>query len=307
MKAVQIQSYGGPEVLTVKEVPRPQVQSNEVLIKVYASGVNPIDWKAREGQTRHTLPFIPGWDVSGIVEEAGPAVQHFKKGDAVYSRPDNSRDGSYAEYIKVKEPELGHKPQHVDHVQAAAIPLAGLTAWQGLFTHGRLRQGQKILILGASGGVGTFAVQFAKWKGAYVIGTTSEHNITFLKELGADEAIDYHKRTYENLLPHFDMVFDTIGGDAQLNALRLLRPGGILVTTLGVEDKERFERKGVRITGMMTESKQEDLETIAKLVDEGAVRPVIEKVFPLEKAADANKLVEDGHVRGKVVIRVREE
>ncbi|HVV04574.1 MAG TPA: NADP-dependent oxidoreductase [Puia sp.] len=307
MKAIQIHSYGGPEVLKVEEVARPQVSSHDVLIKVYASGVNPLDWKAREGYMKHSLPFIPGWDVSGVVEETGPAVKNFKKGDEVYSRPDTKGNGSYAEYVVAKDDELGHKPATIDHVTAAAIPLAGLTAWQGLFTHGKLRQGQRVLILGASGGVGSFAVQFAKCKGAYVIGTTSEPNLSFIRELGADEAIDYHKRGYENLIGHIDMVFDTIGGEAQKNTLRLLRPGGILVTTLKVEDAAPFEKKGVRITGMMGKSRPEDLEAIARLVDEGKVKPFIQKVFPLEKAADASRMSQEGHVRGKIVLRVRED
>ena len=307
MKAIQIHSYGGPEVLKVEEVARPQVSSHDVLIKVYASGVNPVDWKARGGYMKHSLPFIPGWDVSGVVEETGPAVKNFKKGDAVYSRPDMKGNGSYAEYVVAKDTEMGHKPATVDHITAAAIPLAGLTAWQGLFTHGKLQPGQRLLILGASGGVGSLAVQFAKWKGAYVIGTTSEPNLSFVRELGADEAIDYHKRGYENLITHVDMVFDTIGGEAQKNTLRLLRPGGILVTTLKIEDAAAFEKKGVRITGMMAQANQDDLESIARLVDEGKVRPAIQKVFPLEKAADASRLSQEGHVRGKIVLRVRED
>jgi len=307
MKAIQIHSYGGPEVLKVEEVARPQISSHEVLIKVYASGVNPVDWKTREGYMKHSLPFIPGWDLSGVVEETGAAVKNFKKGDAVYSRPDMKGNGSYAEYVVAKDTEMGHKPATVDHITAAAIPLAGLTAWQGLFTHGKLQRGQRLLILGASGGVGSLAVQFAKWKGAYVIGTTSEPNLSFVRELGADEAVDYHKRGYENLIMHVDMVFDTIGGEAQKNTLRLLRPGGILVTTLKIEDAAAFEKKGVRITGMMGQANQDDLESIARLVDEGKVRPAIQKVFPLEKAADASRLSQDGHVRGKIVLRVREE
>jgi NADPH:quinone reductase-like Zn-dependent oxidoreductase len=305
MKAIQIQSYGGPEVMDMVEVARPKVSSHDVLIKVYASGVNPIDWKAREGHTKHSLPFIPGWDVSGVVEETGTDVKEFKKGDEVYARPDTKGDGSYAEYVLSKDTELGHKPVTVDHITAAAIPLAGLTALQGLFTHGKLKKGQRILILGASGGVGSFAVQFAKTTGAYIIGTTSEQNLSYVRELGADEAIDYHKRGYENLIMHVDIVFDTIGGEAQRNTLRLLRPGGILVTTLKVEDEEAFAKKGVYTTSMLAQSNQEDLEAIARFVDEGKIKPFIQKVFPLEKAADASKMSQEGHVRGKIVLRVR--
>ena len=199
MKAIRIHEFGGPEVLKLEEVPRPIPAAGEVLIKVFATSVNPVDWKIREGQRKEkfpvNFPLIPGWDVSGEIEEVGSDVKNFRKGDEVYSRPDPTKNGTYAEYVVVKANQVALKPKSIDHEQAAAVPLAGLTAWQGLFDYGQLQQGQKVLIHAASGGVGTFAVQFAKWKGAYVIGTTSAENIDFVKQLGADEVIDYKKET----------------------------------------------------------------------------------------------------------------
>ena len=307
MKAIQVHAYGGPDVLELEEVPRPQPAPDEVLVKVYASGVNPVDWKIRQGYRQHPLPFIPGWDVSGVVEEAGRNVTDFRTGDEVYGRPDTSRNGSYAEYITVKAIELGRKPTSIDHIRAAAIPLAGLTAWQALFEHAQLKKGQKLFIHGASGGVGTYAIEFAKWKGAYVIGTASAQNLSFLKELGADEAVDYHTKNFEKQFTDIDVVFDTIGGDTQKRSLQMLKPGGILVTTLKVEDEAAFKQKGVRITGMLTTSKKEDLEAIAQLVDDGFVKPIISKILPLEAAEEAHRIIENGHVRGKIVLRVREE
>ncbi len=218
MKAIRFHKFGGPEVLKAEEVPVPVPGDGELLIKVYASSVNPVDWKIREGKRNEkfpvTLPLIPGWDVSGVVEETGEGVYNFKQGDEVYGRPDPTKDGS-AEYMVVKAGLVSLKPKSIDHVKAAAVPLAGLTAWQGLFEFGKLQKGQKVLIHAASGGVGTFAVQFAKWKGAYVIGTASGHNLNFVKQLGADEVIDYKKERFEDKLTDLDLVFDTIGGDTQ--------------------------------------------------------------------------------------------
>ena len=190
MKAIRAHEFGSPDVLELDDISIPAPANDELLIKVYATSVNPVDWKiikgARKGKFPVNLPLIPGWDVSGVVEEIGSDVHNFKPGDEVYSRPDPTRNGAFAEYVVVKADQVGMKPKSIDHIQAAAVPLAGLTAWQGLFKHGQLQAGQKVLIHGASGGVGTFAIQFAKWKGAYTIGTTSEKNLEFVKQLGAD-------------------------------------------------------------------------------------------------------------------------
>ena len=227
MKAVRMHHYGGADVLRFENAPRPEPGDGELLIRVHAAAVHPVDWKIREGnltaRLAYPLPFIPGWDVSGTVAAAGPGVTKFQKGNEVFSRPDIARNGAYAEYIVVRESEVALKPKSVDDLHAAAIPLAALTAWQGLFEIGGLRAGQRILIHGASGGVGNFAVQLAKWTGAHVIGTASRRNQSFLRELGVDEPIDYEKTRFEDVVHEVDVVFDTIGGEVQQRSLRVLR------------------------------------------------------------------------------------
>ncbi|MGH8611429.1 MAG: NADP-dependent oxidoreductase [Gammaproteobacteria bacterium] len=202
MKAVRIHTYGGPDVLKYEEVPRPSPGAGEVLIRVRAAGVNPVDWKIREGYLKgrvdHSLPLVLGWDLSGVVEATGPGVTRLKAGDEVYSRPDITRDGAYAEYIVVRETEVALKPKSIDHIQAAAIPLAALTAWQSLFDAAGLSAGQTVLIHAAAGGVGSFAVQLTNWKGAHVIGTASKRNQDFVRNLGADETIDYQTTRFED-------------------------------------------------------------------------------------------------------------
>src|SRR6266481_3850479 len=219
MKAIRIHNYGGPEVLQYEEAPRPKPQAGEVLIRVHAAGVNPIDWKVREGYMKdfwpHKFPLIPGWDLSGVVEEVGTGVSRFKKGDEVYSVPDASRDGAYAEYIAVRESELALKPKSLHHVRAAAVPLAAVTAWQALFDTAQLQPDQRVLIHAGSGGVGHLAVQLAKWKGAYVFATASTKNQDLLRELGADEPIDYTQQRFEDVARNIDIVLDTMGGETQ--------------------------------------------------------------------------------------------
>jgi len=311
MKAIRMHEFGGPEVLKQEDAPKPKPQDDEVLIKVYASGVNPVDWKIREGQRKEKFPvhfpLIPGWDVSGIVEEAGSKVKNLKQGDEVYSRPDPTKDGTYAEYVTVKANQVNLKPKSINHVKAAAVPLAGLTAWQGLFEHGQLQPGQKVLIHAASGGVGSFALQFAKWKGAYVIGTTSEKNIDFVKQLGADEVIDYKKENITDRLKDIDLVFDTIGGDTQKESLQVIKKGGRLITTLKPEFLEEAKERGIHLEGYTAQSYPEDLKQIADLIDAGKVRPVIAEVFPLANAAEAQEKSKQGHTTGKIVLEVVSE
>jgi NADPH:quinone reductase-like Zn-dependent oxidoreductase len=308
MKAVRIHEYGGPEVLELEEAPMPKPATDEVLIKVYATSVNPVDWKIREGARKDKfpadLPLIPGWDVSGVIKSVGENVHQFRQGDEVYGRPDPTKDGAYAEYIVVKANQLGRKPKSIDHINAAAVPLAGLTAWQGLFDRGHLEKGQKVLIHAASGGVGTFAVQFAKWKGAYVIGTTSEANISFVKQLGADEVIDYHNENFEDKLNGIDLVFDTIGGETQKRSIQVLKNGGRLITTLRPEFIVEAKEKHIYLEGYTAHSYPEQLEQIAGLIDEGIIQPVVSMVLNLEDARKAQQISEDGHVRGKIVIKV---
>ena len=278
------------------------------MVKVYATSINPIDWKIRKGASQAkfpvTLPFTLGWDVSGVVEQKGDNVTGFEVGAEVYSRPSPARNGAYAEYIVIKASEVARKPNTIDHVHAASVPLAGLTAWQGLFEHGKLQKGERVLIHAASGGVGTFAVQFAKWKGAYVIGTTSEKNIDLVKQLGADEVIDYKNEQFDEKLKDVDLVFDMVGSDTQKRSIKVLKNGGRLVTTVKPEDSQEAKDKNIHVQGYMALSKPADLAQIADLIDNGKIKPVIAKILTLDDAKEAQELSEKGHVAGKIVLKV---
>jgi NADPH:quinone reductase-like Zn-dependent oxidoreductase len=308
MKAVRLRSYGGPEVLVLEEVPRPQVGPGEVLIRVHAAGVNPLDWKVRTGHVKewlqHRLPLIPGWDVSGVVEAVGPGATAFKVGDAVYGMLDFTRDGAYAEYVTTATLNLAFKPNSIDHVQAGGVPLTALTAWQSLFEVANLKSGQTVLIHAAAGGVGHFAVQFAKWKGANVIGTASAGNENFLRELGADQVIDYHTTKFEEAVHEADVVLDTIGGDTQQRSWQVLKKGGILVATLGIASPEAARQHGVRGEGILVHADAAQLAQIAALIDAGKLKSAVTTILPLAEAPRAHDLSQTGHVRGKIVLRV---
>lgn len=308
MKAVAMHAYGGPEVLKYEDAARPDPATGEVLVRVHAAAVNPVDWKVRAGHLRgflnYSLPLIPGWDLSGVVEATGAGVTDWKQGDAVYARPDLRRNGAYAEYIAVRASELGHKPRSIDHVQASAIPLACLTAWQALFDAGGLKAGQRVLIHAAAGGVGTFAVQLAKWKGAHVVGTASERNHAFLRELGADEVIDYTKTNFEEVVRDVDVVLDTLAGQTRDRSWNVLKKDGILVSILGQPSPGDAAQRGVRAAGVFVEPNQAQLGEIAKLVDSGKLRPIIETVLPLAQAARAHEMNQTLHTRGKIVLQV---
>ena len=310
MKAVQVHNYGGPEVLHFEDAPRPTPGSGELLIKVHAASVNAIDWKARAGYLKDVfplpLPYIPGWDVSGIVEAVGSGVTKFKKGDEVYARPDAARNGkgTYAEYVVVKETEAALKPKSIDHVHAAAIPVVALTAWQALFDKAGLSKSQRILIHGAAGGVGSFAVQLAKWKGAHVIGTASARNQAFLRQLGVDEPIDYEKTRFEDVVHDVDVVLDPIGGDTQKRSWKTLKKGGILVSIVGQPSAEEPKNHGVRSAFLSAQGGSSLLAELATLVDSGKIKPIVETVMPLSEARHAHELNETGHARGKIVLEV---
>ena len=310
MKAVQVHKYGGPEVLRFEDAPRPTPGSGELLIRVHAASVNAIDWKARAGYLKDVfplpLPYIPGWDVSGTVEAAGSGVTNFKKGDEVYARPEGARNGkgTYAEYVVVKETEAALKPKSLDHIHAAAIPVVALTAWQALFDKGGLNKGQKVLIHGAAGGVGSFAAQLAKWKGAHVIGTASGRNQALLRELGVDEPINYEKVSFEEAVHDVDVVLDTLGGDTQNRSWKVLKKGGILVSIVAPPSAEEAANHGVRSAFMSVHPSSAQLSEIAKLVDTGKLKPVVETVLPLSDARRAHELNETGHARGKTVLKV---
>jgi len=309
MQAVRLHSFGGPEVLVLEEAPRAQAGVGEVLIRVHAAGVNPLDWKARAGHVKawlpHKLPLIPGWDVSGVVEAVAPGGTAFKVGDAVYGMLDFMRDGAYAEYVAAQTLNLALKPTSIDYTQAAAVPLAALTAWQALFEVAGLQSGQTVLIHGAAGGVGHFAVQFAKWKGARVIVTASAGNENFLRELGADEVIDYRNTKFEKAVQDVNVVLDTIGGDTQQRSWQVLKKGGILVATLGISSPEGARDHGVRGEGILVHPDAAQLTQIAALIDAGKMKPAVASILPLAEAAQAHELSQTGHVRGKIVLRVR--
>lgn len=308
MKAVVIHEYGGPEVLKYEDRPEPALRPEDVLIKVYATSINPVDWKIRQGAWKERaprdFPTILGWDVSGVIVKVGDNVKDYKVNDEVYARPNVTREGTYAEYVAVDAKEIAPKPKKLDHLKAASVPLAGLTAWQGLFEHGKLQAGQTVLIQGGAGGVGTLAVQLAKWKGARVICTASPDNVDFLKDLGADEVIDYHKEGFEKELKNLDLVYDTIGGETQNKLLDTIKPGGIIVSTVGLKDPERIKAKGLKGEQYMAQSYPENLISMAGLLDQGILKPIIFKEFSLKELPQAHKLSEEGHVRGKIVIRV---
>ena len=311
MKAIRIHNYGGPEVLQYEDAPRPEPQAGEVLVRVLAAGVNPIDWKVREGHMKdfwpHKFPLIPGWDLSGVVEAVGPgpaAAGRFKKGDEVYSVPDASRDGAYAEYIVVRESELALKPKSLHHVRAAAVPLAAVTAWQALFDAGQLKRGQRVLIHGGSGGVGHLAVQLAKWKGAHVLATASTKNQELLRELGVDEPIDYTKQKFEDVARDVDLVLDLIGGETQERSWSVLKKGGVLLSLVQPPSVEKAKALGVRAAFVAGHPSGAQLAEIAKIIDSGQLAPVIDRILPLSEVRRAHELSKSGHTHGKIVLRI---
>ena len=234
MKAVRIHEYGNSNVLAFEDAPKPSITAEDVLIRVVATSVNPVDWKIREGYLQemisYEMPLTLGWDVSGVIEAVGADVTRFNVGDAVYSRPDITRNGTYAEFVAVRESEIAHKPQTISHNEAASLPLAGITAWEALITSAEISAGQRVLIHAGSGGVGSLAIQLAKSRGAYVIATTSGKNQALVESLGADQVIDYQKQNFAETLQDIDVVFDTLGGDIQDTSWGVLKPGGILVS-----------------------------------------------------------------------------
>ncbi len=323
MKAVNIKEFGGVEVLKIVEIERPVPAADEILIKVYASGVNPADWVIRNGGNDFLrpilkLPLTLGWDTAGTVEKVGSEVTIFKKGDQVYGVPNFPGNGSYAEYVAAKANQFALKPKSISFNEASAVPLAALVAWAGNFELGKLQAGQRIFIRGASGGVGNFAVQFAKAKGAYVIAEASTQNLDFLKQLGADEVIDYKTQHFEEVLHNIDVVFDSSPlreDSVRLKSVSVLKAGGILVSVnidfpFSDDVKSALAKKNARgeqVGASGSYISAEYLKEIAQLIDEGKVKVIISKVYPLEQVAEAHKQSETWHVRGKLVLEVRKE
>lgn len=309
MKAVRIHRYGPREELVFEDAPLPVLAPDEVLIRVVGASVNPVDWKIRQGHLKevlpHAMPLTLGWDVAGVVSAAGNLVKRFGIGDSVYSRPDIARNGTYAEYVAVRAAEIAFKPATISFIEAASLPLAGITAWQALVDVCKLKTGQRVLIHAAAGGVGSLAVQIARTRGAYVIGTGSSANRHFVLSLGANEFIDYRAQALESVIKEpVDAVFDTVGGKAQEASFPLLKSGGVLVSITSPPPRELAEKHGVRAEFLMIGPNAEVLEQLAKLVDEGKVRPIIGAEFALKDIAKAHALSEAGHMRGKIVLYV---
>jgi NADPH:quinone reductase-like Zn-dependent oxidoreductase len=304
MKAIRIHQYGSSDQLKVEEIETPTLKSNQVLVNVHNVGVNPVDWKIREGLRKDKFPVdfpaTVGQDFAGEIERIGIGVTDFKVGDAVYG----FASGAYAEYVAASVEEIALAPHTLDFIEMASIPTAGLTAWQGLIDYAKLESGQRILIHGAGGGVGSIACQIAIWKDAHVIGTCSPDDREYLYGLGVDELLDYKKDNFEEMLEDIDVVLDLIGGETQKKSLNVLKPGGIIVTTVGGLDVKKLEGMGLRGTAMTMTRDGRGLAQIAKLVDEGHINPRISCVLDLEDAARAQDFLQDGHPHGKVILEV---
>jgi NADPH:quinone reductase-like Zn-dependent oxidoreductase len=308
MKAVRIHQYGDTDTLHYEDAEKPTVGDEDVLIRIVGTSVNPIDWKIRQGHLKEMIsfemPIILGWDVSGVVEEIGDKVSKFKVGDSVYSRPDVARDGTYAEFISVRETEVAMKPKTISHIEAAVLPLVGITAWEVLVNTAQVSVGQRVLIHAASGGVGAIAVQLAKAHGAYVIGTASAANRELVESLGVDEFIDYHKQSLHDAVKQVDIVFDTMGGQTQKESWSVLAPDGILVSIVSPPDVDVAQKLGFRSAFVMIKPDALVLESLAKLVDAGKVRPIVGAEFSLQDIKEAHRFSESGRARGKIAVYV---
>jgi NADPH:quinone reductase-like Zn-dependent oxidoreductase len=316
MRAIQIHKYGGPRVLTYEEAPQPEPKEDELLIRVHATSVNPADWQIRSGRRwklKRPFSLILGLDVSGVVEAVGGGVTDFKPGDEVFGMMDIRKGGAYAEYVAAPARNFAYKPRSLDQIQAASLPVVGLTAWQALFEAAKLSAGQRILIHGAAGGVGHIAVQLAKWTGAYVIGTASGPNENFLREIGVDEFINYKTTRFENVVRDVDVVLETINRDIDVEPFPgetlqrswgVLKKNGILVSICGRPSLETAAAYGVRAEHILVQPNTAQLGQIAKLVDAGHVKPTVETVLPLKEARQAHELSQKGHTRGKIVLQV---
>ena len=332
MKAFIVDRYGKNERLRAGEVPEPELREDEVLVQVYAAGVNQLDFKIRNGEFKiflpYRAPFVLGYDVAGVVVRVGPRVRLFKPGDEVYSRPDDFRIGTFAEFVAVKEDSLAIKPKNISMEEAASIPLVGLTAWQALVEKAKLKQGQKVFIQAGSGGVGTFAIQLAKHLGATVATTTSAGNVALVKSLGADVVIDYKTDDFEKVLSGYDVILNSQDGKTLEKSLSVLKPGGQLISISGPPDPEfadeikspwfvkqvmralsfgirsKAKRHDVSFSFLFMKASGSQLRQITPLIESGAIRPVIDKVFPFAATNDALAYVESGRAKGKIVIKV---
>jgi NADPH:quinone reductase-like Zn-dependent oxidoreductase len=333
MKAFIIKRYGKKEKLELTQLPEPVLHENDVLVEVHAAGVNLLDSKIKDGEFKlilpYTLPITLGHDVAGVVVKVGSRVQKFKAGDEIYARPADYRIGTFAEFISVNEKDVAIKPKALTMEEAASIPLVGLTAWQALIEKANLKKGEKVFIQAGSGGVGTFAIQLAKHLGSTVATTTSTANVDLVKSLGADIVIDYKKEDFESKLHDYDVVLNSQDGKTLEKSLRILKPGGKVISISGPPDPEfgreigapwflkiimsllslgvrkKAKQLNVKFSFLFMKANGDQLSKIAALVDSGIVRPVMDKIFPFESTNDALAYVEGGRAKGKVVIKVR--
>lgn len=332
MKAFVVDRYGRKQNLRFGEMPKPELREDDVLVRVHAASVNPLDSKIRDGEFKlilpYRLPLILGNDVAGVVVQVGSRVQRFKLGDEVHARPHHDRIGTFAEFIAMNENDVAIKPRKLTMEEAASIPLVGLTAWQALIERGHLKAGQKVLIHAGSGGVGTFAIQLAKQFGAFVATTTSTANIDLTKRLGADVVIDYRKDDFANVLRDYDIVLNSLGKETLEKSLKVLKPGGKLISISGPPDpgfardlrmswmvrqvtrllshriRRKAKRHSVNYSFLFMRANGEQLQKIGSLIDAGLVRPVVDRVFPFESTNEALAYVETGRAKGKVVVKV---
>ena len=303
MRAIRVHEYGGPEKLVVETVERPEATGSRVLVRMKAAGVNPVDWKLRSGMIKDwmplTFPWAPGIDGAGIVEAVGPDVKGLAPGDSVFG----IFSGSYAEMALAAEGDLSRKPRALSFEEAAAVPVGALTAWKGVIEDGAIQEGQRIAVLGAAGGVGLFAVQFAHWKKARVTATASAANAAFVKSLGADEVIDYQAGPAEEKIRGVDVLFDTVGGETLERALRMVKNGGVVLSVAGQVSEQAASALGIRAvrTGRAPTDR---LRQIAELLESGTIRAFIAKTFALADAAAAHRLSETRHGNGRIVLKI---
>jgi NADPH:quinone reductase-like Zn-dependent oxidoreductase len=309
MKAVVAREYGAPEVLKFEEVPRPEPKEDEALVRVIASGVNPADPLTLSGKYARKwgthLPLIPGYDIAGVVEKVGAKITNLKAGDAVYGYP--TFGGGWADFVTVKEWEVAAKPKSLSFVEAAAVPMCALTAWQALVGVAQLHDGQTILIHGGSGGVGSFAVQIAKARGAHVIATASTANQDLLKQLGADISVDYTKTKFEDVAKDVDAVLDPLGKETLARSYGVVKKGGIVLDLVARPDPAELEKRGIRGAAIWVRPDAKDLSEIAHLIDASKIKPIVTQVLPLSEAIAAQRQAETHHTRGKVVLRIADE
>jgi NADPH:quinone reductase-like Zn-dependent oxidoreductase len=311
MKAIMVHAYGGPDVLKYEDVPRPEPKPDQMLVKVIAAAVNPVDGMIRSGKFANyfhtTLPLVPGFDIAGTVEKTGSKITKFKPGDGVYGYIGLRDGGGYAEFALATEEEASPKPKTLTFEQAAAVPLVATTAWQALIDTAKLSAGQTVLIHGGSGGVGSMAIQIAKARGAKVLATASTANQDLLKQLGADVAIDYKKTKFEDVAKDVDVVLDPVGEDTLMRSYGVVKKGGFIVSLVAAPDQKQLEAHGIRGAGLDAKPDARELAEVTKLIEEKKIVPVVSAVLPLSDAAKAQAEAATGHTRGKIVLKVADE